>query len=63
MNNVPTMNAKGPKKRIMVSIVMYVMSAARAEEKLPSCQKGGTAHASLNTWSLNVLSILPVPMS
>lgn len=31
MNNVPTMNVKGPKKRIMLSVVMYIMNAVRTE--------------------------------
>lgn len=36
MSNVPTMLKA---QRIMVSIVMYVMSAARAEEKLPAVKR------------------------
>ena len=31
MNNVPTVNVKGPKKRIMLSVVMYIMNAVRTE--------------------------------
>lgn len=32
MNNVPTKNVKGPRKRIMLSVVMYIMNAVRTEE-------------------------------
>lgn len=49
MNNVPTMNVKGPKKIIIVSVVMIRNECSEGREKAAQLSKRRQGIAFLNT--------------